>query len=98
MARRWLDSRSCAFAAVAALAGAMASPLACAALYKWVDANGRVVYSDQPPLNTKSELVGAAAPAANPDALKELANKEAELKKRQADRVEDAKKSDKARA
>ena len=98
MARRWRLSRGYACAAFAVLATAIASPIATAALYKWVDANGRVVYSDQPPAHTKSELVGAAAPPANPDALKDLANKEAELKKRQADRAEDAQKSAKARA
>jgi|SRR5688572_12186983 len=90
--------RSAPALAAIALAIAVASPHAEAALYKWVDANGRVVYSDQPPLNAKSELVGAAAPAANPDAVKELANKEAELKKRQADRADTATKSEKSRA
>ena len=85
------------FAAAALLAVAV-SPLATAALYKWTDANGRVVYSDQPPVGVKSELVGAAAPPSNPDALKEMANKDAELKKRQSDRVEEANKSAKARA
>jgi len=84
--------------AVLALAMAVASPGASAALYKWVDANGRVVYSDHPPINVKSEIVGAAAPPSNPDAVKELANKDAELKKRQSDRQDDAKKSEKARA
>jgi hypothetical protein len=84
--------------AALALAIAVASPGASAALYKWVDANGRTVYSDQPPMNVKAEVVGAAAPSANPDAVKEMAQKEAELKKRQSDRVDDAKKSDKARA
>jgi len=83
--------------AVAALLAASVSPFATAALYKWVDANGRVVYSDQPPTGVKSELVGAAAPPANPDALKDLANKDAELKKRQSDRAEEANKSAKAR-
>lgn len=86
--------------ATAAIAGAAMLPFAAtAALYKWVDANGRIVYSDQPPTgNVKSEVVGAAPPAANPDALKDMANRDAEFKKRQADRVEDAKKSEKARA
>jgi uncharacterized protein DUF4124 len=97
--RRPQNARSAAHALVAlALAMAVASPVASAALYKWVDANGRTVYSDQPPIgNMKTEVVGAAAPAANPDAVKELANKEAELKKRQSDRQEDAKKSEKSR-
>jgi Skp family chaperone for outer membrane proteins len=75
-----------------------AAPVA-AALYKWVDANGRVVYSDQRPTgNFKAEVVGAAPPPSNPDAVKEMTSKEAELKKRQLDRAEDAKKSEKARA
>jgi hypothetical protein len=93
---RWSVAR---LAAAAGLAAVLAAPGASAALYKWVDANGRTVYSDQPPMgNVKSEVVGAAAPAANPDAVKEMANRDAEFKKRQADRVEDAKKSEKARA
>jgi len=71
---------------------------ATAALYKWVDANGRVSYSDQPPPgNVKSEIVNAPAPAANADAVKNMANQEAELKKRQAQRADDQKKADKAR-
>lgn len=70
-----------------------------AATYKWVDANGRTVYSDQPPPgNVKSEVVGAAPPAANPAAARELASKEAEFKKRQLDRQEDARKNEKSRA
>jgi len=44
-------------------------------LYKWTDANGRVVYSDQPPPpNVKSETL-AAPPPGNPNALKELLQK-----------------------
>ena len=86
-------------AVVAALGAAFVAPAATAALYKWVDANGRVVYSDQPPIgNVKAEVIGAAAPSANPDAVKEMANREAEFKKRQADRADDAKKAEKTRA
>ena len=82
--------------ALACLAGA---PCASAALYKWVDANGRTVYSDQPPMgNVKAEIVGGAPPPSNPDALKDMAGKEAEFKKRQMDRAEDAKKLEKNRA
>ena len=41
-----------------------------AALYKWTDANGRVVYSDQPPPgNVKVETMNAAPPPANPNAV-----------------------------
>jgi hypothetical protein len=83
-------------AAVAALA--LAAPAA-AALYKWVDANGRTVYSDQPPpVHIKAELIGGAPPPANPDAVKDMANREAEFRKRQGDKQEDAKKVEKARA
>lgn len=81
----------------ALLALALALP-AQATLYKWVDANGRTVYSDQPPPgNVKSEVMGAAPPPANPDAAKELANREAEFRKRQQDRGDEAKKAEKSR-
>lgn len=83
-------------AAVVALA--LAAP-ASAALYKWVDANGRTVYSDQPPpVHIKAELISGAPPPANPDAVKEMANREAEFRKRQADKQEDAKKVERSRA
>lgn len=96
--RRFASARLSPMLAALLLAAGLAAPVASAALYKWVDANGRVVYSDQPPIgNVKSELVGAAAPSSNPDALKEMATKDAELKKRQLDRQEDAKKSEKSR-
>jgi hypothetical protein len=69
------------------------------ALYKWTDANGRVVYSDQPPMgNFKTELVQGASPPSNPNAVKEMAAKELELKKRQANSAESAKKTDAQRA
>jgi hypothetical protein len=87
-----------ALATLVALAGLLGAPAASATLYKWVDANGRVVYSDQPPMgNFRADVVGAGAPSANPDAVKEMATKDAEFKKRQSDRVDDAKKSDKGR-
>jgi hypothetical protein len=77
---------------------ALAVP-ASAALYKWTDANGRTVYSDQPPPpNVKSEVIGGAPPPANPDAVKDMANREAEFRKRQMDRTDDAKKTEKSRA
>lgn len=72
---------------------------ATAALYKWTDANGRVVYSDQPPPpGVKSEPVNAAPPPANANAVRELAEQEAELKKRQQDRAKQAEDETKARA
>src|SRR5512132_2195583 len=70
-----------------------------AALWKWVDAQGRVVYSDVPPsADVKAERMNAPPPRANPNAAKEMANQEAELKKRQMQRTEDATKQDKAKA
>jgi hypothetical protein len=76
----------------------LAAGPATAALYKWVDAGGRVSYSDQPPpANVKSEIVNAPAPPVNADAVRNLANQEAELKKRQAQRADDQKKAEKAR-
>jgi len=85
-------------AALAAIVLALALP-ALAATYKWVDANGRVVYADQPPGGgLKYEVVGSAPPPDNPNAVREMANKDAELKKLQKDRVEGAQKAEKSRA
>lgn len=71
---------------------------AAAATYKWTDANGHVVYSDQPPPgNIKSELVGPAAPPSNPNAVKDMAQKDLELQKRQKDRADADVKAEKAR-
>ncbi|MEP7208362.1 MAG: DUF4124 domain-containing protein [Casimicrobiaceae bacterium] len=69
-----------------------------AALWKWVDANGRVVYSDIPPSgDVKAEQVNGAAPPANRNAVKDMINQDAELKKRQMQRADDTNKADKAR-
>lgn len=85
--------------AFALLGGVALSGVASAALYKWVDANGRVVYSDQPPSgNVKAEIVQGAPPPANPNAVKDMAAKEAEFKKRQIDAADNAKKADAQRA
>jgi len=79
---------------IAALAcAALAAPV-CATTYKWTDANGRVVYSDIPPQgNVKYDTIGAPAPAANPNAVQELAAKDLELKKRQTDATDRDKKA-----
>jgi len=95
------DRRLGAHAALATLSlGLMlAAGPAAAVLYKWVDANGRISYSDQPPPgNVKSEIVGGAPPASNPEAVRDMANQEQDLKKRDKQRAEDLKKVDKARA
>jgi Skp family chaperone for outer membrane proteins len=76
---RWLQ--------VALLAAVAVALPAAAAVYKWTDANGRVVYSDQPPPDgAKAEQLQGPQPPANPHAVREMANQEAELKKRQQER------------
>ncbi|MEO8305355.1 MAG: DUF4124 domain-containing protein [Betaproteobacteria bacterium] len=83
-----------------ALAAALAAiPMpAAAALYKWTDANGRVIYSDQPPTgNFKVEAINSPPPPANPNAVKELAAKEAELTQKRVLRADEEAKATKAR-
>ena len=85
-------------AGLAALLLLIAGPSA-ATLYKWTDANGRAVYSDQPPQgNIKSEIVQGPPPPSNTAALKELNKQEGAFKKRQLDASENAKKADTQRA
>ena len=69
---------------------------ASAALYKWTDPQGRVVYSDQPPTaNVKTEQLRPPPPPANPNAAKEFAQREADYRKRQAESAEAAGKAEK---
>jgi hypothetical protein len=69
-----------------------------ATMYKWVDKNGRIVYSDQPPpADVKSEIVKPPPPPVNPNAAKEFADKELELKLRDKKRAEEAQAADKTR-
>ncbi len=76
----------------------LAGPAA-ANLYKWTDANGRVVYSDQPPAGSvKFEVVQGPPPPANASAVKDLYKQEGEFKKRQLEAAENTKKSDAERA
>ena len=75
----------------------LAATPAMGALYKWTDASGRVIYSDQPPPgNVKVETINAPPPPANPNAVKDLANKEVELQKKKMVRTEDDAKANKA--
>jgi hypothetical protein len=95
--RRHVALAHVAGACALAAAALTASP-ALAATYKWTDANGHVVYSDQPPPgNIKSELIGPAPPPSNPNAVKDMAQKDLELQKRQKDRADAAGKAEKAR-
>ena len=87
---------SCAGLFAAALLLAVAP--AAATTYKWTDANGRVSYSDQPPAgNFKVEEINAPPPPANPNAVKDLANKDAELRKQKMLRADEEAKATKAR-
>ena len=71
---------------------------ASAALYKWTDPQGRVVYSDQPPTaNVKTEQLRPPPPPANPNAAKDFAQREADYRKRQAESAEAAGKAEKER-
>jgi hypothetical protein len=56
-------------------------------LYKWVDAQGRVTYSDQPPpaANTRSQETVKVVTPVNTDAAKELARQDTAFRKRQED-------------
>jgi hypothetical protein len=81
------------------LLAALYAGAASAALYKWTDAQGHVVYSDLPPQgNVKSEQLRGPPPPANPNAAKELAQRDAEFRKRQTDSAEAAAKAGKQRA
>ena len=92
-------SHHCAVALTVALAFALAPAIGAATVYKWVDANGKVVYSDQPPpANTKSEVVRPVPPPANPAAAQELSEREQADRQREKKRKDEAKVADKARA
>jgi hypothetical protein len=81
------------FAAAAALSGAPAM----AAMYKWVDENGHVNYGDTPPPGAKAERMVTNAPPADPAAVRDLATKDAEIRKRMQQRTDDEAKVQKDR-
>lgn len=93
-------SRATALPALLAACLLLAAGTAAATTYKWTDANGRVVYSDQPPpTSIKSETVLAPPPPpSNPAAVKDLTKQEGEFKKRQMEAVDNAKKAETLRA
>jgi hypothetical protein len=96
--RRAPATRVRALGVALAICAGLASAAAAAATYKWTDANGHVVYSDQPPPgDIKSEMIGPAAPASNPNAVKDMAQKDLELQKRQKDRADAEVKAEKTR-
>jgi hypothetical protein len=81
------------YAAVLGVFLAVASTASHAILYKWIDENGRVVYGDQPPPNAKPEKVNTSIGPADPNAVRDMAAKDAEIKKRQQLRADDAAKT-----
>jgi len=92
-----LPSRIAPLVCVAVGVSMFAVPAA-ATLYKWTDANGRVVYSDQPPPGkTEVKTLQGPPPPANPNAAKEMATKELEYKQRQLESVKASEKAEKDR-
>ena len=77
---------------------ALATTASHAILYKWIDENGRVVYGDQPPPGAKPEKLNTAIGPADPNAVRDMANKDAEIKKRQQQRADEAAKTAKDEA
>jgi hypothetical protein len=79
-------------AIVACLGVAFCALPAAATMYKWVDANGKTIYSDQPPPgNIKSEIIKPPPPPDNPDAVREMVNADTEMKLRDKQKLENAK-------
>jgi hypothetical protein len=67
-----------------------------AALYKWTDEKGGTVYGDTPPPGVKAERITAVVAPGDPNAVQDMASKDAQLKKRQQARAEDEAKAQKA--
>jgi Domain of unknown function (DUF4124) len=81
---------------IAIAAVTLLAPLASADLYKYVDKNGRTVYSDQPPVNIDSKQISANAGSAA--SAKTAVEKDKELDKSRKESREKQDKSDKAAA
>lgn len=69
-----------------------------AVTYKWLDENGRVVYGDTPPPGVKAERINAALPPADPNAVRDMAAKDAEFRKNAQARADAEAKAEKDRA
>jgi hypothetical protein len=76
-------------------ATALAPSLSFAALYKWMDENGRVVYGDTPPAGVKADRLNTGVAPADPAAVRDMASKDAEIRKRQQQRADDEAKANK---
>ena len=79
----------------------LAAPSVAADLYKWIDADGKVHYSDQPPPpSARSQArVPDALPPSDPDAARHLAEKQAQMRKAaEAEAEQNRKSADEATA
>ena len=74
----------------------LATPIASAELYKYVDKDGKTVYTDQPPVNidTKQLNIPSGASAGSPPAAKSALERDKDLQKGRDEVRERAKKSD----
>ncbi len=73
----------------------LAAPLASAELYKYVDKDGKTVYSDQPPLNLDTKQLNIPSGAGTPPApAKNALDRDKELQKGRDEAKERAKKSE----
>jgi hypothetical protein len=76
------------------------APFASAQLYKYVDKDGKTVYSDQPPANVDSKQLnvksGTASAAPSAEAPKSYVDRDKELQKGRDEAREKAKKADEA--
>jgi len=89
--------KSVIIAAAVGAAVALAGTAASAAMYKWVDENGRIAYGDTPPAGVKAERMNAGPAPADPAAVRDLATKDAEIRKRMQQRTDDDAKVEKDR-
>jgi Domain of unknown function (DUF4124) len=73
-----------------------AAPLASAQMYKYVDKDGKTVYTDQPPANTdpKQLSIPSGPPSASPGAPKSAVERDKELQKGRDEVRDRAKKAD----
>ncbi len=76
-------------AAVFGVVAALAATASIAAMYKWVDENGRVAYGDTPPAGVKAERMNSGPGPADPGAVRDMVNKDAEIRKRMQQRTDD---------
>ena len=70
------------------------APVAGAQLYKYVDKDGKTVYSDQPPLNVESKQINTPSTATTGAAPKSFLERDKELEKTRKANREKAEKSE----